>query len=62
VVHVAGGGGLVAATEVMVTHTRHVRVVASRPSGIPCVPVTKASASAEMTLATGAPGQQVTDQ
>ena len=31
---------LLVPAEVIVTHTRHVRVVASRPSGVPSVPVT----------------------
>ena len=44
-IHVIGSAAvllvLLVPAEVIVTHTRHVRVVASRPSGVPCVPVTK---------------------
>jgi peptidoglycan/LPS O-acetylase OafA/YrhL len=44
-IHVIGSAAvllvLLVPAEVIVTHTRRVRVVASRPSGVPCVPVTK---------------------
>ena len=44
-IHVIGSAAvllvLLVPAEVIVTHTRHVRVVASRPSGVPRVPVTK---------------------